>query len=112
MKNKDRVRILDNWVDSFLEYTSMIPSPELFRRWAAYSAIAGALERRTWIQSSGKILFPNTIILLVSKPGVGKSNAIDEIVKLLVGVGNLNISPDGMTKAALIDQLLEKQGNQ
>ncbi len=111
MSKKDHIRVLDNWVDSFLEYTSMIPSPRLFRKWAAYSAISGALERRTWIESSGRILFPNTIVLLVSKPGVGKTNAIDEIYKLLVGVGNLNVSPDGMTKAALIDQLLEKQGD-
>lgn len=105
---KPSERLLDNWVEGFLEYTSVIISPEIFRRWAAYCAIAGALERRAWTAIAGKLLYPNTIVLLVGPPGVGKSNAIEEVYTLWAKAGMFNVAPDGITKAAFIDQLMEK----
>ncbi len=101
-------RILSDWVESFVEFTSVIISPEIFRRWAAYSTIAGALERRVWTSIAGQVLYPNTIVLLVSPPGIGKSNAIKEVQYFWVKVGVFNVAPNGMTKAAFIDQLLDK----
>lgn len=100
--------MLDDWAEGFMKYTSMIPSPEIFRRWAAYSTIAGVLERRVWTNMAGRSLHPNLIVLFVANPGIGKSMAIDEVYEFWVKVGGLNIGPSGMTKAAFLDQLCSK----
>jgi len=108
MSKKTGGRALDDWVEGFLQYTSMIPSPKVFRRWAAYSTIAGVLERRVWTNMAGKPLHPNLIVLLIAGPGVGKSMAIDEVCEFWVRVGELNVGPSGLTKAALLDQVVSK----
>jgi len=105
MSQSSETRALDDWAESFMEYTSMIPSPVIFRRWAAYSAIAGVLERRVWTNMAGKPLHPNTLVLLVANPGIGKTMAIDEVYELWAKVGGLNVAPSGLTKAAFLDQL-------
>lgn len=91
-----------------MEYTSGIPSPGIYREWAAYATIAGALERRVWTRMSGSLLYPNLIILLIGNPGVGKSMAVNETLALWARSGLFNIAPSGMTKAAFLDQLCEK----
>ena len=101
-------RILSDWVETFMEYTSGIPSPEIYRRWTAYSIIAGALERRVWTEVQGSLLYPNLFILLIGPPAVGKSMAIKEAQALWARCGIFNLAPNGMTKAAFIDQLMEK----
>ncbi|KKK80253.1 hypothetical protein LCGC14_2825340, partial [marine sediment metagenome] len=96
------------WIEGFMEYTSGIPSPEIFRRWAACSTLAGALERRVWTLLTGSQLYPNLFILLVGAPATGKSKAIDEILDFWSAAGRFNLAPQGMTKAAFVDQLTFK----
>ena len=92
-------------IESFLEYTDGISSPEIFRLWSAIGLIAGTLERKVWVETSGERLYPNLYILLVSPPGVGKTQAIKVTKSLWNKVPDLLVSPDNLTKAALIDNL-------
>jgi len=94
-----------------MDYTSAIPSPVIFRKWAAIAAIAGALERRCWTESAGRLLYPNMIILLVAKPGIGKGMAITEVQDIWKKTGKFNVAPNGMTKAAFVDNLSKKPNN-
>ena len=98
-------RKLDDWITSFMEYTEVIPSPEIYRRWTAHNIIAGALERRAWTRVSGQLLYPNMLTLLVGPPGVGKTMAVKEAQALWSATGLFNLAPSGMTKAAFVDQL-------
>jgi len=98
-------RTLSNWAASFLEYTAIVSSPEIFRRWTAYSILAGALERRAWTRLSGEQFFPNLIVLLVAAPGIGKTQAIKHAASFWAATGLFNIAPSGMTKAAFVDQI-------
>lgn len=107
--NKKLTRELDAWVENWLRYTDPTPSPEIFRKWAAYSIISGAMERRTWIKMMGKTLHPNLFIILTAPPGVGKNAAADEAETILRRTGRLRIAPAGMTKAALIDEYAESE---
>lgn len=91
-----------------MEYTSTLQSPEIFRHWAALSTIAGALERRVWTRMAGSLLYPNTIVLFVASPGIGKSMAINEVYDFWNKTGLFNVAPTGLTKAAFIDQLASK----
>lgn len=94
-----------DWIESFLDYTEGIASPPIFRLWAGIGAIAGVLERRVWVESAGEVLFPNLYTLFVAPPGVGKTQAIKVTKALWKQVPDLILSPDNMTKAALVDSL-------
>lgn len=94
-----------------MSYTDGARSPEIFRRWAAISLVAGALERRVWIQDGKDITFPNLYVLMVAPPGVGKG-IIEDARQLweetrLPGTkaGVFHVAPDSLTKAALVDTL-------
>lgn len=90
-----------------MDYTTGIPAPAIFRKWAAVSAIAGALERRAWIQTAGGILFPNMFILMISNPGVGKDQAINPMRDIWAASGKFNLAPISMTGKGLLDQLAD-----
>lgn len=98
-----KTRQLECWIESYIDATQGLPSPEIFRRWAAISAVAGALERRVYSTTSMAIAYANLFILLVAPPGVGKTLAIRPIVELWGKSRKLKVAPDDITKASLID---------
>lgn len=101
------MRILPDWVDGFLDLTDHLPSPPLFRRWAAISAIAGVLERKVWVKTMGMELYPNLYTVLVGPPGVGKTVATSLVEELWRSVQGLHVAPKSVSKASLIDALNE-----
>lgn len=94
-----------DWIEGFLDFTSELPSPELFRKWSAITAISGALDRRVWVNAGMGPLFPNLYTLLVGPPGSGKSQAVAPVKKMWLQAKNLHVAPDNVTKAALVDSL-------
>lgn len=94
-----------DWIELFLDYTEGIPSPEIFRLWSGITAVAGALERRVWIEASRGVIYPNLYTLLVGRPGVGKSQAIARTYDLWYATNDLKVAPDSVTKASLIDAI-------
>lgn len=94
-----------DFTEQFLEYTANIPSPKIFRLWAAISALGIALERRVWLETSAGKLYPNLYTMLVAPPAVGKGQAIDTAIDLLRATKKFHIAPDSMTKASLLDRL-------
>jgi len=98
-------RQLPNWVDAFYDYTSFLPSPELFRKWCAIAAIAGALERKVWVHTQGSDLYPNLYTILVAPPGVGKSVVTSRVEQLWRALDGHHIGSSNITKAALMDEL-------
>lgn len=100
-------RKLDHWITSFIEYTDIITSPRIFRLWTAVAVVSAAMERRQWTITKRDPLYPNIWVLLVGRPGVGKSQAISAGRSILHKMGKINLAPDDMTKAAFIDELAE-----
>lgn len=100
-------RVLDNWIDGFFAYTDFLPSPPLFRKWAAIAAVAGALERRCWVFTQGSPQFPNLYTILVAPPGVGKSVLTSRVEALWADIPDQHLASSNITKAALIDELGE-----
>lgn len=85
-------------------------SPELYRKWAAISLCAAALERRVWASTSLGDAFANLYVLLVGNPGIGKF--VIETAREIAGGATdggkkpaLAVAPDNMSKAALMDTM-------
>ena len=94
-----------DWIDDYIEFTDGTPSPEIFRLWSAITGLAGALERRVWVETSQSVVYPHLYTLLVAPPGIGKTQAISPIETLWYDTQKLHVAPDFVTKAALIDAL-------
>lgn len=96
----------------FMTYTEGAPTPEIFRLWTGIATIAGALERRTWVVTTRKVLFPNLFVMLAGPPGAGKSAAIDFARDLWhstkdQGRPKFHLAPQNMSRAGLFDALAE-----
>lgn len=96
---------MPDFIDDYVRYTADMPSPECYRLWSAITAIGGVLERKVWTMGRAGPIYPNLFTLLVGPPTSGKTNAIKFIRPLWSKINGLNISPDNVTKASLIDVL-------
>jgi hypothetical protein len=92
-------------VDGFLELTEPRQSTERFRRWAAISLVAAALERKVWISVRGRTTYPHLFIILVGPAGAGKGEAMDEIAGLFGNLTEHCLAPSSMSAASFTDAL-------
>ena len=90
-----------------MNFSDKLTSPELFRRWAAISTIAGALERKVWVKTMGSYLYPNMYIILVAPPGIGKSEVTWRVRELWKGLEGHFVASTSVTKASMMDELAE-----
>lgn len=97
---------MTSWIGGFVEFTENIEAAPLFRKWAAISAIASALEQRVWLNTSSP-LFPNLYIFLVGHAGIGKSRTISAASRFLRELPEHHIGPNSVTMASLVDCLTE-----
>jgi len=96
----------DGWVEAFIKHADNLESAEQFRRWAAITTIAAALEQKVWLQTSAP-LYPNLYVFLVGHPGVGKTRTINAASAFLREVPDFHFSPTSMSAASLVDALVE-----
>lgn len=104
-----------NLIEQFVSATSHMASPEVFRRWCAVSMVSVALGRKCWTSiEAGLRLYPNTYIFLVSRPGIGKSRAVEEAWQLLrrLPIGpespcTVVFTPDEITKERMVQHMGE-----
>lgn len=99
-------RHFDNWLRSYIAYTSDSEAPDDFHFWSGVWAVAGALRRRVYINMRKFQWTPNFYIVLVAPPGIAtKSTAARAAWRLLEKVPNVHFGPPSMTWQALTDSL-------
>lgn len=105
---------MGSWIESFLEFTKDRPSPKIFRKWTALSGIAAAAEQRVFMAMNGQSLYPNMYALLVGGPGVGKTIAIVDLMRIIRSANEalpndrkMFLAPNDVSKASLIDAIGE-----
>ena len=96
-----------DWVEGFIDLTDNIQSPLIFRKWAAITILAGALERKVWVHTKGSNLYPNMFTILVGPPGVGKSEVTSRVHTLWSELEDHYIASSSVSKASLVDELAE-----
>jgi len=96
------MRKCDNWLKSWLEYSSSWEAPERFRLWSGIAAISAVMQRKLFTFVKGQRLYANTYILLIGAPGSGKGNAMKFLAEWLKDMDGefFRIAPDGITKRA------------
>ncbi len=98
-------RLLNNWLDAFMEYTDQTEPPDSFRKWVGISCIAAALQRECFTRWE-KEIYPNLYIVLVGKSGCRKGTAMYYGNDLLSRLGEtVRRSPDSTTREQLIVRL-------
>lgn len=103
------VRRCNNWIDAFERYCHAKGSPEIFVRWAGIFSIAAALERKVWIRTNKGTLYPNMYVFIVGPPGAGKTLALEMSREFLGSIDKFHLAPSSVTKASLIDALVESE---
>lgn len=77
-------RKCSNFLDTWMEYTAVLPTPTIFRKWAGLGALSCLLARRVWLsQPPLPTAYPNLYVLLVGPPGSGKDVAINPVNDLI-----------------------------
>jgi len=101
-------RLLENWLKSYMHYSSFSEAPDKMHFWVAVSTIAGALRRRVWIDQGYFQWTPNFYIVLVAPPGiVSKSTTLNIGMSLLKQLEGIKFGPDAVTWQALTQALAE-----
>jgi len=102
-------RKLEDWLDSYMVYTSNSEPPKLYHIWTAISTVAAALQRKC-IMRWGKLrFFPNMYIVLVgpagrARKGTAMSYSADFLTRL-----EIPLSAESTTREALVRAIKEAQ---
>lgn len=100
------MRILEDWLLSYLDYTHELEAPELFHIWCAISGVATTLGRNVWLERGYGKLYPNHYIILVAKSALcRKSVSVFTIKDLLVRARSVEIMADRITNPSLLLRL-------
>ena len=97
-------RKLDDWIDSYLEYTSNTEPSELYRRWVAISTLAAALRRKVKVEWGLLTWYPNMYIVLVGPAAARKGTAMDPGLDLLRET-DIPLGSDSGSREALIEKM-------
>lgn len=99
-------RQLDDWIETFVEYTENTEPPESYRRWVAISTMASALQRKCKLEWGSETFFPNMYIVLVGPPAARKGTAMRVGKDLLDQLG-IQVSADESSRQKLVKSLQE-----
>ena len=99
-------RNLPDWIDGFMEMTDNSEPPLLFRKWAAISAIAAALQRKVRVELGLSLTFyPNLYIVLVGPSATGKGTAMKFASDIIEQIPTIRLSAQATSLQALIRRM-------
>ncbi len=89
-------RELQDWLTSYLQYTENTESPISYHTWCGLSVIAGALQRRVYLNwGLGRIIYPNLYVVLVGPSGRTRKGVAIGIAKdFLKKVPGVTVTPE------------------
>ena len=99
------------FIQDYLFFTKGNETPEVMHLWVALSTLAGAAEKRLWIDRGFFKLYLNLYVVLVAPPGVcAKSTSLGIGTRMLKEAG-YNVFEDSILKEKIIMEMceLEKQ---
>jgi len=101
--------VYTDFIETYLTTTVNLPTPEIFRLWAAIATISGALQRRIWTVSYAGNTYPNIWVALAGRSGSGKSVALKTVQELWKNLDGVKIAPTNVTPAMFFEVLEASQ---
>lgn len=102
------MRKLNDWLESYIKYTSMNEAPGHFHFWAGVGVIAAALRRKVWMDMKYFQWTPNFYIIFVAPPGLAVKSTVLAIGKnLLTELQTIRFGPAALTWQSLVKNLSE-----
>lgn len=100
-------RKLDDWIESYLQFTENSEPPTTYKKWTAISLIASVLQRKCKLEWGPITFYPNMYIVLVGPSGrCRKGTAMGIGHKFLRDLG-IKLAAEATTREALIRSLEE-----
>ena len=97
-------RRVENWIESYLDYTDNTEPHALFRRWVAISVIASVMQRKCRVDWGMETWYPNMYIVLVGPPAARKGTAMKPGKRLLQRLG-IPLAADETSRQKLISAM-------
>lgn len=98
---------MNKFIRSYLNYTANTETPEHMHLWCAISSLAGACERRVWLDRGMFHLYGNMYIVLVAPPGVAaKTTSLGYCTKMLQETG-FNVVDMVATKEKIVEDMYQ-----
>lgn len=106
-------RELSDWLTSYLEYTQNSEPPISYHTWAGLSLIAGALQRRVYLQWGFERIYPNMYVVLIGPSGRARKGVALGIAKdILKKVPGISIAPESTSgREAIVMAMKRSIGN-
>jgi hypothetical protein len=98
----DGRRRTSDFLAAFLDLTAKLESPLGYLQWSGLATVAGASQRKIYMESTAFFAFTNMYIVLVGPPGSKKSTAIRAGRKLLKKIPTINMSGDAPSVVGLM----------
>ena len=99
-------RNLSDWLDGFMELTDNSEPPTLFRKWAAISSIASALQRKVRVELGLSLTFyPNLYVVLVGPSATGKGTVMKFASDIIEQIPTIRLSAQATSLQALIRRM-------
>ena len=109
MGNKRRV---DDWISAYLEYTENTEPPLSYHVWTGLSVIAGALQRKVYMEWNFQKIFPNMYIVLVGPSGrCKKGTAMNMGRDIMEEVPSIHLTASSTTREALIKKMIDSESS-
>ena len=93
-------RILDDWLEGYVEYVDNTEPPDLYKLWAGIFCIAACLKRKCHLPWGMFTTYPNLYLVLVGPSGLGKGVAMMPAVEMLRHL-SITLAADAGSKEAL-----------
>lgn len=104
------MRKLSNWIEAYTAFTNNTEAPEKFHRWTAISTIAGALNRKCWVNIGRFPIYPSFYIVFVAPPGIAtKSTTANQGIKLTRDAKAITVYEGSLSGAGLWDEMKDAE---
>lgn len=97
-------RKLDDWLTGHLKYTENSESPLSYHTWAGISCIAGALQRRVYMEWETEI-YPNNYIILIGPSGRSRKGHALQVAMDYLDETNVILMAENPTPEAFIKDM-------
>lgn len=104
------MRKLNNWIEAYLAFTENTEAPQRYHQWAAISTLAGAMNRKCWVNIGRFPIYPSLYVVFVAPPGIAtKSTTAKQGMDLLETSKTVTIYDGALTYVGLFDELCDSE---